>query len=64
MVNYSIATGLGIAGTLDRYLTPIHGVHGGYRDAWWFGIALSLLGFLISLYFIWQTRSRKPMVAK
>ncbi|KAF2164514.1 hypothetical protein M409DRAFT_67994 [Zasmidium cellare ATCC 36951] len=64
MVNYSIATGLGIAGTLDRYLSPIHGLHGGYRDAWWFGIALSLFGFLISLYFIWQTRSRKPMIAK
>ena len=61
-VNYSIATGLGFAGSINRYRSPVDGVHGGYRDAWYFGIALACLGFVISLYFIWQTRMKKPRV--
>ena len=59
MVNYSISTGLGFAGSIDRYVTPEHGVLAGYRGAWYFGIGLSTLGFLISLYFISQSRTKK-----
>lgn len=59
LVNYSISTGLGFAGSIDRYVSEKHGVLAGYRGAWYFGIGLSGLGFVISLYFIWQSRRRK-----
>lgn len=59
MVNYSISTGLGFAGSIDRYISPLHGVLAGYRAAWYFGMGLAGLGFIISLYFIWQSRTRK-----
>ena len=58
MVNYSISTGLGIAGSIDRYVTPNAGVWGGYLAAWDFGIALAALGLLISFYFIWKSRAK------
>ncbi|CAK4033381.1 MFS general substrate transporter [Lecanosticta acicola] len=64
MVNYSIATGLGIAGTIARYTTPTQGVLGGYRDAWWLGLAFGLAGFAISLYFICQSRARSQAIRK
>lgn len=56
MVNYSISTGLGFAGSIDRYVSTEHGTIAGYRGAWYFGVGLSTLGLLISFYFIWQTR--------
>lgn len=58
MVNYSISTGLGFAGSIDRYVGHEHGLLTGYRGAWYFGIGLSVLGFVISLYFIWQSDGR------
>lgn len=58
MVNYSISTGLGFAGSIDRYVTK-NNILDGYRGAWYFGIGLAGLGFLISLSFIWQSRARK-----
>ena len=59
MVNYSISTGLGFAGSIDRYITPERGTLAGFRGAWYFGIGLSSLGFLISGYFIWHSRAQK-----
>ena len=69
MVNYSISTGLGVAGTIDRYVTAAHTVHGqppsskalhqGYRGAWYFGMALDVLGIGISAYFMWVTYRRR-----
>ncbi len=59
MVNYSISTGLGFAGSVDRYVSADQGTIAGYRAAWSLGIGLAGTGFLISLYFIWQTRMRK-----
>ena len=56
MVNYSISTGLGFAGSIDRYIGHEYGLLAGYRGAWYFGIGLSTLGFFISLFFIWQSR--------
>ena len=59
MVNYSISTGLGFAGSIDRYVTAKHGVLAGYRGAWYFGIGLSAIGLVISFYFIWKSRPRR-----
>ena len=56
MVNYSISTGLGFAGSIDRYVGQEYGMLAGYRGAWYFGIGLSATGFVISLYLIWQSR--------
>lgn len=68
MVNYSISTGLGIAGTIDRYVTA-NAVHKGlteqetllkgYRGAWYFGMALDVLGLVLSGWFIWRSRERR-----
>ncbi|KXS97101.1 hypothetical protein AC579_1067 [Pseudocercospora musae] len=59
MVNYSIATGLGIGGTIDRYTshghTPLHG----YHNVWWLGVAFGAAGVVTSLYFVWQSRIPK-----
>lgn len=64
MVNYSISTGLGIAGTIDRYTTANHASQdtqastlAGYRGAWYFGMALDFIGILLSAYFIWRSRA-------
>lgn len=56
MVNYSISTGLGFAGSINRYVTPVEGVVTAYRGAWYFGVGLAGIGWIISLYFIWQSR--------
>ena len=61
-VNYSISIGLGLAGTIDRYVTPDTLAPGGqnllrgFRGAWWFGAGLDALGIFIALYFVWVTR--------
>ena len=67
MVNYSISTGLGIAGTIDRYTTANAVAKGGseqstllegYRGAWYFGMGLDVLGLALSAYFIWRSRGK------
>ena len=58
-VNYSISLGLGIAGTINRYVTVHDGEVDflrGYRGAWWFGAGLDGLGLVIALWFVWHTR--------
>ena len=55
MVNYSISAGLGFVGSIDRYVGHEYGMLAGYRGAWYFGVGLSAVGFVISLYFIWQS---------
>jgi len=69
MVNYSISTGLGVAGTIDRYVTAAHTTSGqmpspaatlqGYRGAWYFGMGLDVLGICISGYFVYKTYNQK-----
>lgn len=59
MVNYSIATGLGIAGTIDRYTSHGPDVLHGYHNAWWLGVAFGAAGVVVSLYFVWLSRLPK-----
>jgi hypothetical protein len=57
VVNYSIASGLGLAGSIESHVNK-DGLHtlDGYRGAWYLGIGFSALGVVISLYFIWVSR--------
>jgi len=57
VVNYSIASGLGFAGSIDRHVNG-DGNHTleGYRAAWMLGIGFSTLGVVISLFFVWKSR--------
>lgn len=59
VVNYSIASGLGFAGSIERHVNH-DGLHDleGYRAAWMLGIAFSGLGVVISLIFVWMSRKR------
>jgi predicted MFS family arabinose efflux permease len=61
IVNYSIASGLGIAGSVERSIN-YDGKHRleSYRGAWYVGMGFSGLGLLISFYFVWHLRTRKP----
>jgi predicted MFS family arabinose efflux permease len=61
IVNYSIASGLGFAGTVERYVNS-DGEHllEGYRGAWYLGTGFAALGLAISIYFVWSLRPRKP----
>lgn len=58
MVNYSISTGLGIAGTI-AVNTDDHGRDplGGFRGAWYFGIGLSALGVVIAGWFVIKSKT-------
>ncbi|KAF2400852.1 MFS general substrate transporter [Trichodelitschia bisporula] len=64
VVNYSIASGLGFAGSVERSVvlkaerTGNMDVMVGYRGGWFLGCGLSGLGVLISLYFVWVSRKR------
>ncbi|KAK3709243.1 hypothetical protein LTR37_010981 [Vermiconidia calcicola] len=58
LVNYSISTGLGLAGSIDRYVGE-YGLLAGSRGPWYFGIGLAGLGWLISLYFIWHSKGKR-----
>lgn len=58
MVNYSISTGLGMAGTIDRYVGE-KDVLAGYRGAWYFSIGLTVAGVAISGYFVRQSRAEE-----
>jgi MFS family permease len=57
VVNYSIATGLGLAGTVERHVHDV-GMSEleGYRAAWYMGMGLSAVGIVISAYFFVQSR--------
>jgi MFS family permease len=57
VVNYSIASGLGFAGSVERY-TNIDGnsLLKGYRSALSLAIGFSGLGVLISIYFLWTLK--------
>jgi MFS family permease len=57
VVNYSIASGLGLAGSVERNVnrdgnSPLKG----YRSAWYLAIGFSGAGVLISIYFLWSLR--------
>jgi predicted MFS family arabinose efflux permease len=60
VLNYSIASGLGFAGSIQRRVNA-DGPHilEGYRCAWYLGIGFNVLGLLISTYFIWSLRNRR-----
>lgn len=58
MVNYSISLGLGMAGTVERYVEEGSGPLGAWRSGLWFGVALDVLGLIISAFFIWKTRTK------
>lgn len=57
MVNYSISTGLGVAGTVDKYVSHAQGAEAGWRGALWFALALDALGLVVSGYFVWKSRT-------
>ncbi|MCJ1440046.1 MAG: hypothetical protein MMC23_000528 [Stictis urceolatum] len=53
VVNYSISIGLGIGGTVEVHVNENNtNLLRGYRGAWYAGISLSVLGILLSIYFI------------
>lgn len=58
MVNYSISLGLGMAGSIERYVGENDGSLVAWRSALWFGVALNVLGLIISSLFIWKTRAK------
>jgi MFS family permease len=58
MVNYSISLGLGMAGSIERYVGEEGGPLAAWRSALWFGVALDALGLIISAIFIWKTRAK------
>ncbi|KAF2482551.1 hypothetical protein BDY17DRAFT_251335 [Neohortaea acidophila] len=56
-VNYSISLGLGIAGTIIRYIESSGGTTlEGYRGAWYFAIGLDCVAIVIALYFVFKQR--------
>ena len=60
VVNYSIATGLGFAGTVERSVNHDGSkTLEGYRGAWYLGMGLSGLGMAISAYFILRSKSEE-----
>jgi hypothetical protein len=61
IVNYSIASGLGIAGSIERRVNDDgFKTLKGFRGAWYVGTGFAALGVLLSLYFCWTMRARKP----
>jgi MFS family permease len=59
VVNYSIASGLGFAGSIESSIAHKGGSQlRGYRGAWELGIGFSALGVVLSLYFIWTARDQ------
>ncbi|KAF2670531.1 YOR378W-like protein [Microthyrium microscopicum] len=59
VVNYSIASGLGIAGMLQKPVN-VGGMNPllGFRAAWYLGSGFSGLGVVIALYFVWKSRQQ------
>lgn len=58
MVNYSISLGLGMAGSVERYVGQSDGPLVAWRAGLWFGVALDALGLIISAIFILKTRAK------
>jgi len=53
IVNYSIALGLGMAGTVEVYVNDGGAdVLNGYRGAFYFGTCVAFVGFLMVLFFV------------
>lgn len=52
VVNYSISIGLGIAGTVERYVSQNHGSLWGIRSAWCLALGLDAIGVGIAVYFV------------
>lgn len=59
VVNYSIASGLGLAGSIESHVND-HGADllKGYRGAWALGIGFSGLGVILSLIFMYTAREQ------
>lgn len=59
VVNYSISLGLGLAGTVERYVDPDgSNVLKGYRGASYMGVGLAGLGSVIAICFTIVTWSK------
>jgi MFS family permease len=58
MVNYSISLGLGVAGSIERYVEEDQGPLASWKAGLWFGVALDVLGLVISAVFVWNTRAK------
>jgi predicted MFS family arabinose efflux permease len=57
VVNYSIASGLGLAGSVERNVNRSGGSPlQGYRGAWYLALGFAGTGVLISMYFVWTMR--------
>ena len=57
VVNYSIASGLGLAGSVERHVNISGGSPlKGYRGAWYLALGFAGTGVLISIYFVWSMR--------
>lgn len=56
MVNYSISLGLGMAGSVERYVGDKEGPLEAWRAGLWFGVALDAVGVLVCGYFVWRSR--------
>lgn len=60
VINYSMSCGLGLAGTVDLHASE-HGedVLEGYRAAWYLGGGITILGLVVSMWFVWKSWGRK-----
>jgi MFS family permease len=58
MVNYSISLGLGVSGSIGRYVEEDQGPLAAWRAGLWFGVGLDVLGLVISAVFVWKTRAK------
>ncbi|KAI5196346.1 YOR378W-like protein [Aureobasidium subglaciale] len=58
VVNYSISIGLGIAGTVERYVSEKHGPLWGIRGAWCLALGLDAIGVGIAVYFVVISRRK------
>jgi MFS family permease len=58
MVNYSISLGLGVSGSIGRYVEEDQGPLVAWRAGLWFGVGLDVLGLVISAVFVWKTRAK------
>ena len=60
MVNYSISCGLGLAASVEEHVSN-HGedVLAGYRGAWYLGLGITVLGWVISGWFVYKSWGKK-----
>jgi MFS family permease len=65
VVNYSIAIGLGIAGTVEIQVQKLHGdILTGYRAALWTSVGLAGMGFTIAVLYALTTECAVPSRTK